>query len=99
MSNLTRHGERADLIAHDVDPANFAALERGRRRHGYPETVAARVPGAPEKRLVVDPQTHGPRDRNPGMASAFRRGGHRMRLGRRVNKRRGTVPVTHVHVP
>src|SRR5262249_12628930 len=43
VSNLGGHGERTDLVARDVDPADFA--ERQRRRGGdrQPQPMAARV--------------------------------------------------------
>src|SRR5262249_61152829 len=76
LPNLAGHRERAELVAHDVDPADLAERQRRRRRDGHPEPVAARVLGAPEQRLVVDPQTDGPRDGEPGVTTALRRRAH-----------------------
>src|SRR5215467_4408309 len=76
VPHLAGHRERAKLVAHDVDPADLAERQGHRRRDGHPEPVAARVLGASEQRLVVDPQTDGPRDGEPWMTAAFGRRAH-----------------------
>src|SRR6267142_4675424 len=76
VPHLARDRERADLVAQDVDPAGLAELQRRRLGDRHPETIAARVLRTPEERLVVDPQTDGPRDGNPGVTAAFRHRAH-----------------------
>src|SRR5215470_6973737 len=89
VSNLGGHGERADLVAHDVDPADFAERQRGRGGDRQPQTVAARVLDASEEGLVVDPEAHGPRDGKPRMAAAL--GGRAHRPNRLTRPRAATA--------
>src|SRR4029450_6143894 len=74
---LARARERAELFAQHVDPAGLSELQRGRRGHGDPESVAAGVFGAPQEGLVVDPHSHGPRDGDSWMTTALSYRGHR----------------------
>src|SRR5882724_1364217 len=71
ISHLTGDGERAELLAQHVDPADLSELQRGRRGHGEPESVAACIFGAPQEGLVVDPHPHGPRDGDSWMTTAL----------------------------
>ena len=66
VAYLARDGERAELLAQDVDPADLPELQRRRWWNGDPETMPARIFRAPKEGLVVDPQADGPRDGNPG---------------------------------
>src|SRR5262245_45781987 len=76
VPNLAGHRERAELVAQDVDPADLAERQRRRRRERHPEPVTARILGAPEQRLVVDPQTNGPRDGESRVTTTFGRRAH-----------------------
>src|SRR4029077_5051957 len=55
VSHLAGDGERAELLAEHVDPADLSELQRGRRGHRDPEPVTACVFGASKESLVVDP--------------------------------------------
>src|SRR5262249_45058929 len=88
VARLASAGDRAELLAQHVDPAGLSELQRGRRRHGDPESVAAGIFDAPQEGLVVDPHPHGPRDGNSWMTTALPDRGHRPR------SRTSSVPST-----
>src|SRR5262249_54186191 len=88
VPHLAGDGERAELLAQHVDPAGLSELQRGRRRHGDPESVAAGIFGAPQDGFVVDPHPHGPRDGDSWMTTALPDRGHRLR------SRTSSVPST-----
>src|SRR5262249_21075341 len=72
VSNLGGHGERADLVAHDVDPADLAEGQCRRGGDRQPQPVAARgleaAEGGPRRR----PEGGRPREGEAGVGGAAR---------------------------